>query len=205
MSIQSEISRISENIANAYSAIQEKGGGIPEEPTADSLAEAVKSINAEVYSTKEIRIGTWIDGKPLYQKTKIVTIPGNNNWFDAGEFLINEDTVVELTGSIYHNGSYSKWICLPFGNYVFCGTSQYGNLVVFSTNDYAGNKLICRAKYTKTTDQPSTILYAELFPKGTPDEIRETGLDKGFLDFQGVAVTAQNVTEKINVVIEGSD
>ena len=46
MSIQNEISRISENIASAYSAIQEKGGEIPEEQTSENLTAAVRGIPA---------------------------------------------------------------------------------------------------------------------------------------------------------------
>ena len=34
------------------------------------------SGGGEVYSTEETRIGTWIDGKPLYRKTLVGTSPG---------------------------------------------------------------------------------------------------------------------------------
>lgn len=45
MSIQSEITRISDNIAAAYSALEEKGATVPEGATSDNLAEV---IGAEV-------------------------------------------------------------------------------------------------------------------------------------------------------------
>lgn len=41
------------------------------------LNEVLQNITAnEIYSTEEVRIGTWIDGKPLYRKTfSNITIP----------------------------------------------------------------------------------------------------------------------------------
>ena len=44
MSIQSELDRISGNIASAYSAVQEKGGALPEERNSGNLAAAVRGI-----------------------------------------------------------------------------------------------------------------------------------------------------------------
>ena len=46
MSIQSEIDRIKGNVASAYSAIDERGGVMPEEQTSGNLAEAVRSVPA---------------------------------------------------------------------------------------------------------------------------------------------------------------
>lgn len=44
MSIQSEIERISDNVAAAYAAVEEMGGTVPEAQNSDGLAEAVRSI-----------------------------------------------------------------------------------------------------------------------------------------------------------------
>lgn len=44
MSIQSEIERISGNVAAAYAAVEEMGGTVPEAQNSDRLAEAVRSI-----------------------------------------------------------------------------------------------------------------------------------------------------------------
>ena len=44
MSVQSEINRISGNIASAYSAISDKGGTLPEDQNSDNLEDAILSI-----------------------------------------------------------------------------------------------------------------------------------------------------------------
>lgn len=46
MSIQTQIDRITNNIADAYTAIEEKGGSVPEEANCDNLAEAIRSIES---------------------------------------------------------------------------------------------------------------------------------------------------------------
>lgn len=44
MSIQSEITRIENNIAKAYSAVEEMGADIPEEANSDNLPSAIRAI-----------------------------------------------------------------------------------------------------------------------------------------------------------------
>lgn len=44
MSIQSEIERISSNVASAYDAVREKGGAIPEKQNSNNLAAAIQEI-----------------------------------------------------------------------------------------------------------------------------------------------------------------
>lgn len=46
MSVQSQIDRIKANIADAYAAVAEKGGTLPDLLTSDNLAEAIRSIGA---------------------------------------------------------------------------------------------------------------------------------------------------------------
>lgn len=44
MSIQSEIERINYNVSSAYSAVQEKGGTVPQEANSDNLPAAISTI-----------------------------------------------------------------------------------------------------------------------------------------------------------------
>ena len=44
MSVHSEIDRIRENIAQAYSAVGDRGGTLPEQRNSGNLAEAIRSI-----------------------------------------------------------------------------------------------------------------------------------------------------------------
>lgn len=52
----------------------------------------------EVYSTEETRIGTWIDGRPLYSSIQESTIGGS--LFDSGDDVIVSTSITsEETGS----------------------------------------------------------------------------------------------------------
>ncbi len=55
--------------------------------------------NDVTYTTDEQVIGTWIDGKPLYQKTYTVTFPSNTFIADIG----NEICIKNVYGGVYDN------------------------------------------------------------------------------------------------------
>lgn len=62
---------------------------------------AVESVPAEeVYSTEETRIGTWIDGKPLYRKT----------------YIIPETTLISVTDFIFIDSGFHWTIKRGYGN-----------------------------------------------------------------------------------------
>ena len=44
MSIQSEITRLSNNVSNTFAAIAEMGGTVPANATSDDMSDAVKTI-----------------------------------------------------------------------------------------------------------------------------------------------------------------
>lgn len=68
MSIQSEIDRIRQNVAGAYSAVADKGGELPAEQNSAGLAEAVQSIPSS-------KITAYGDGLTLEGDTLSVTTP----------------------------------------------------------------------------------------------------------------------------------
>lgn len=139
MSIQNEIDRIANNVAEAYAAVEEKGGSVPEEANSDNLAEAVRSIpelegipvkpitkaeysalsdedkngetawlvtdaegsgdyedvgsssdGSDIYSTEESRIGTWIDGKPLYRRGLQISDGQLSNLVSSSPTIVKE-------------------------------------------------------------------------------------------------------------------
>ena len=58
----------------------------------DMITINAKLINATTYSTDEIRIGTWIDSKPIYRKVLTGTLPtgsGENTFNFSGINIIN--------------------------------------------------------------------------------------------------------------------
>lgn len=127
----------------------------------------------EVYSTEETRIGTWINGKPIYQRTwSARTASKGNTWTETGIVVEDLDEFVDYFGIVECQGSsptasdgtYAK---IPY----FETASTYMNLVYW--NGMQGNNGFCTycyhgsgnyfynrpfkvtAKYTKTTDEGS--------------------------------------------------
>lgn len=112
---------------------------------------AAESFQAQdIYSEEERRIGTWIDGKPLYQK--VITIDFG---VEANNYVIaeNVDTFAHANGmAIAQNG---RMIGLP--NYVGANDGisfllANGKLTIKETG-YTGYKIRLNIQYTKTTDQ----------------------------------------------------
>ena len=112
------------------------------------------------YSTEEQIVGTWVNGKPLYEKTfkTTVNVTGSTEYFsnviveDAEEYFIenafcteneNGTGAIQMIGSVNFNGNYDynitsfnlntgRWWIIRGG-----GTSPYTTIIV---------------RYTKTTD-----------------------------------------------------
>ena len=122
---------------------------------ASDLNEIKNVVNANDdkfnYSTSEQRIGTWIDGKPLYRKVLTgTTVIGSTLVFT----IPNIETFVELSGIIKVQDNYIN--SLPFyeNAEVFGRIQGLGNniTVITSSSEYANGSTMIIAKYTKTTD-----------------------------------------------------
>lgn len=98
-----------------------------------------------IYSTTERVIGTWIDGKPVYE----ITLVGNISATIAIPSLIN---IIELSGGVTdNNGLYFVPICWNSGNSrVICHQSNDGELSMANTTDRTLYRITLR--YTKITD-----------------------------------------------------
>ena len=121
---------------------------------------------AHHYSTTEKVIGTWIDGKPLYEQAFSKTLSGSP---DSGgdSFIIAEnityiDTLVNMSGTVKKSNFYA--FCSETGLIPTVGWSysfhlkSNGQLVAWTSNnsscysEIAGGKAIAILQYTKTTD-----------------------------------------------------
>lgn len=113
----------------------------------------------EVYSTEEIRIGTWIDGKPLYRKVIVSTCPAA-----SGSKVCDIPQVWDVK---YFNATITRenGILENFPIVVFSNMQNYGaslsidqshRLMIYGGNGILGeieNQLMTIVfKYTKTTD-----------------------------------------------------
>lgn len=132
---------------------------------------SVLSTPENNYSTEEQRIGTWVDGKPLYQITiqdtmPVVTTDGTRATknIDISNLRIDKCICIEAFIFRYENGGYRD--CIPFDS--INNTSLFSHLEVNRidySHDYSDN-LFCACsrttdnnrpfyatlKYTKTTD-----------------------------------------------------
>lgn len=134
--------------------------------TAGSGTWTTDGIYAKHYSASEKVIGTWIDGKPLYEQAFSKTLSGSP---DSGgdSFIIAEnityiDTLVNMSGTVKKSNFYA--FCSETGLIPTVGWSysfhlkSNGQLVAWTSNnsscysEIAGGKAVAILQYTKTTD-----------------------------------------------------
>ena len=117
---------------------------------------AAVSVPAEnVYSTEEQRIGTWIDGKPLYRRTFLffnLTIPAmdvDSPLIQLSDYAMAEITSVDGKFTLFDSSSwFTPGECLPM--LTANGTLYFRQLL---TSNSVGNKMdgTITVEYTKTT------------------------------------------------------
>ena len=105
------------------------------------------SIN---YSTDEQIVGTWIDGKPLYQKTITGTTPSNDGEVSTG--ITNGSNAVVVRGTFLNSAGYNA-------NFAYAdigvdaksdGSTIYFNYM--NRTDFKSQPFTATIEYTKTTD-----------------------------------------------------
>lgn len=125
--------------------------------TTDTGVAAAGSGSGEVYSTEETRIGTWIDGKPLYRKTYVTRTPSSRTGTVAT--LDENVNVLNIFGCLKKsNTSYRDFILVggnPAGDVtMYANTTVDNNVVTFDCNidSYRNILMYLTVEYTKTTD-----------------------------------------------------
>lgn len=120
--------------------------------------------SGEVYSTEETRIGTWIDGKPLYRKTfKTISPTASTN---AAKIIgiedLHVDTVSGLRGIVepvtgqylpapyFYSNDYTVYLVVRGETYN--GDEKNSILCQCGSGDQQ-KPLVVTLEYTKTTDQ----------------------------------------------------
>lgn len=111
---------------------------------------------AQHYSTTERLIGTWIDGKPLYQKTINFGVLPNNDSKDVSHGISNVDKIWISGGFAYQpNGDFSNQLslCVPYnlsdGWYFGANSSVVRCHASSNRTNYSAYVTL---QYTKTTD-----------------------------------------------------
>ena len=108
--------------------------------------------NYENYAITETRIGTWIDGKPLYRKVFTGTTSSNGNTEIA---VGNIKNIINVSGYIKIDNDYKTNFNTSFGTNGSndCRIVQHINDFIIQTGSVLNNKeyTLC-LEYTKTTD-----------------------------------------------------
>ena len=126
---------------------------------------AVRNIYVDArydYSTDEKVVGTWIDGKPLYQKTIIDTMPsttanGTFVYVDSPHNIENVDLIFITDGFIKAASTGSSFThpvvyLLNAGYQLKIRPNRINIQYASSAKDYNGAETIITVIYTKTTD-----------------------------------------------------
>lgn len=107
----------------------------------------------DFYSTSEIVIGTWINGKPIYRKVITHSKSGLQGGVTIPTGISNMECLVRASGSIKYAGAI--WIPLSFYNTGgFNGFHLTGNgaNVMYQEGSYDASEMYFILEYTKTTD-----------------------------------------------------
>lgn len=152
--------------------IQKTGVTPSDYATVEQVEEIVEeklgdSSTEEVYSTQETKIGTWIDGKPLYRRVFEFTSPDHS---PAGNFVCDiSDTNFDICVNIYGYVLSENGDCYPFGwdtttlntntntiaiNHVSVRASKLANKIAMNVqgSSYVDRPCVAIMEYTKTTD-----------------------------------------------------
>lgn len=135
------------------------------------------SAGGEIYSTEETRIGTWIDGKPLYRKTMLypeLRTKFENDVINSKMIQINNTknaTIVKYYGTVRDAASNNLYGSIPWVAMNWASKGVWG-VDIYETNgsywlgtregvDVAVSKLTISVtltiEYTKPADQPEVI------------------------------------------------
>jgi phage minor structural protein len=148
------------------------------------------AMMSDYYSTDERVVGRWTDGKPLYQKSLVITSNISSN-FTVNHGISNIDKIANIFGSIkmstagysepiIYPGSASNTFVASWANSIQDITST--DIVIFiGTNrlNQGVDSVNITLQYTKTTDAPGTgptkgnLIY---LPSLYSEEEREVGV-----------------------------
>lgn len=144
--------------------VQEAVENIPtDRVTMDQVNQAIDAVMSdiqteEVYSAEETRIGTWIDGKPLYKITIALTTPASLNTDSKVYNLasLNIDTLIDISGMVSPSNNTSSPVNY-FGHdsyYIATWYNRGGSTlgVRVGNSIFVSRPAYVTLKYTKTTD-----------------------------------------------------
>ena len=125
----------------------------------DNVEAAINSLElsktSDNYSTEERVVGTWIDGKPIYQKTIDCGKGPNNDLKSIAHGILNIDTIIRTDGLDIHEDSNRTGGSLPWvdrTSFLVGLGADSTNIYIRSTYNASSTQYYCTLQYTKTTD-----------------------------------------------------
>lgn len=121
-------------------------------------------VGGEIYSTEETRIGTWIDGKPVYRRVILTTSP-NNSTNSTDIFSIsswNVDSFTNMYGFLQRDQTVSVPINMYYNgtNGIVTYPTKTGIMCKIFGDSYLKKPITLVLEYTKTTDQATISIPA---------------------------------------------
>ena len=148
-------------------------------------------LSPTLYSQEERVIGSWIDGKPLYQKTVNVKLTlegetgatGASNEFTLSSLnMFNIDSICDFHGFVITTSA--AYLCTPIflsDNY-FVNIWITSNAIFIRQKGYKNNNCEITIRYTKTTDEPNSFTESMLKDSFIPMSYTEEDLQSAILD-----------------------
>lgn len=108
------------------------------------------------YSTEEQVVGTWVDGKPIYQKTFKYDSSYVTNWGGNSilPFLIDSGNIVNYQLLLFMNDGVTVCESWTSQNEIYCININTDRIVLFITSNFQSyfDELYITVQYIKTTD-----------------------------------------------------
>ena len=161
---------------------------ITDQATADTTVAPI------IYSEDEREVGVWVDGKPLYEKTFVLTssLTISTDWINTGFYISDAEKIISCEA--IRIDSRGSW-CLHAG---ISPTQQIQLSVYGMTTITLSEGSSITLQYTKTTDQPGSGKWA---PSGVPavhysteEQIVGTWIDGSPLYEKTVSIPTGSVT-----------
>ena len=115
-----------------------------------------KVNNGQVYSTEEKVVATWIDGKPIYQKTIAFTFVGSSTVYvdisDNIDIVLYAYAYAKNSKYMYNIAMYTQGIG---GEFLYDYAHPNQLRIKNSNKDFDNSSGYVTVQYTKTTDNPT--------------------------------------------------
>ena len=146
---------IKKEISDLQAAVTEMQTSVS--TTQEEITNLETKVNSgHVYSTVEKLVGTWIDGKPIYEISYYtLNIPASTTSATVLGTISNIDKMITITGTWKWEGDTDvQAIGNRGGNKAWCDVFRQNDSIKVASN--AGCEyLIAILQYTKTTDNPT--------------------------------------------------